>query len=800
MNSREIINIDQFSLDIKGKKRRRLLRILVPILCVLVMVGAILGIAAYSYTHNRRDALALSDKLVKALDRQIATQVATYLAPMSDMVNIAASLLKDGGAGHDPQKLTESLGIEIIKTFPQIVAFSIGDPDGNFLMTKKMVDGAVDTKIIERKTGQRDVRWVRRNRAGDTIAVEASVDDAYDPRVRPWYRGALTSGGIYLTEVYIFFTDQKPGITASMAIRDHDNRVIGIISLDLLLEELSVFLKSLQIGDSGRALIIDSRGYLIAFPEMERMIKHADNQLLPVKVEALGDEILTRAYNRFRIEGHGIRSLALNGRRYISMASALPLSAENAWSIMIVVPETEFIGFVRQNLRAVLFMSLGIVLLTAALAGLLAWQGMRADRNAQLVLENRRQFEAQGEAFSEVANEAALFDPTNPDAIGRLTEIVAQAIDVRRTSVWRLDKGGAGLACEDAYDRESKGHTQGIVLKRRDLVDLFDALARGDEIALGRSEQDPRTAEFHRVYLHPLGCSALMLLPVRVDGTTAGALMLADAPVGRRWSSQELTFARAITGMLAVRFGVRKEMMIDECKPYPGEPHPEMAAAAPIEGGPTGGSTHDIGPSGKMNRFYDRLTDRGLTRDRIGAEVFSDVAVFVLRFTDTLTLAGRLENAPDEGAMDHLIRHTEELAYSHGIDYLKIMSGEMIGAAGFGGEAAAHAATMADMALAVQEKCRHVFADLDTSMDFRIGLDMGPVIGSILGEQQNFYNLWGDAVRTALLMAETGVPGGIHVTESVYRPLRSSYIFKLRGAYYLEEAGEIQTYLLTGRL
>jgi class 3 adenylate cyclase len=69
-----------------------------------------------------------------------------------------------------------------------------------------------------------------------------------------------------------------------------------------------------------------------------------------------------------------------------------------------------------------------------------------------------------------------------------------------------------------------------------------------------------------------------------------------------------------------------------------------------------------------------------------------------------------------------------------------------------------------------------------------------------VGEKRDYYNLWGDAVRTATIMAEAGVLGGIHVSESTYQRLRSGYVFKKRGAFYLEETGEIQTYLLTGRL
>jgi hypothetical protein len=50
------------------------------------------------------------------------------------------------------------------------------------------------------------------------------------------------------------------------------------------------------------------------------------------------------------------------------------------------------------------------------------------------------------------------------------------------------------------------------------------------------------------------------------------------------------------------------------------------------------------------------------------------------------------------------------------------------------------------------------------------------------------------------MMAESGVNGGIHVSESFYRRLQPDFLYKVRGNYYLPKIGEIKTYLLTGRL
>ena len=52
---------------------------------------------------------------------------------------------------------------------------------------------------------------------GGIRAVESDPGDAYDPRTRPWYEGAASAGALFWTDVYVFWSDKQPGITAAGA-------------------------------------------------------------------------------------------------------------------------------------------------------------------------------------------------------------------------------------------------------------------------------------------------------------------------------------------------------------------------------------------------------------------------------------------------------------------------------------------------------------------------------------------------------------------------------------------------------
>jgi adenylate cyclase len=817
LQAKELVDIN---LDTKTRRRRlkrRLLRVVIPVGCVLFMIVTILSISAYGYYVNRRDVLVLSDDLLEALDRRIATQVHDYLVPASEMVKLAAGIVQDPSFGIDKDSEIEALAIQILRTYPQLTAFSIAGTRGDFLMPKKMPDGAIHTKNIEHSEAGRRVSWTRRDQQGKIVKVEESLDDSYDPRVRPWYIGAVKNKGLYWTDVYIFFSDQSPGVTASMPVYDQDEKLLGVLGVDIKLAEVSAFLAGLTIGRHGQALIIDKQGHLVAYPEIDRMLKEVAGKLQPVMLNELGDPVLDRAFSRFQIEGPGNRDLMVDNRRYLNTVSSLKSTVGRDWSVMIIVPEDDFVGFVGKNFRTILMMTSVIVILASLLAGLLVFQGLRADRNAKLVLDRKQELEAQSRAFSELASKAAMFDPADTESLGELTKIVSTAVTVRRTSAWHFVDDGKQLLCDDCYDRESSGHTQGTLLERDDYLQLFDALQQGEEIVISDAADDPMLSELYRVYLHPLGCRSLLAVPVTLDGQTAGTIWFEHEGKARVWGSEDISFARAIAGMLALRLAA-------EQKPETSLPVQEAGSDTTIDSvsvkkasaksAPAGRSESSANlkpatsqPTGKASStmirsdfLADIMVDRGYDRHKLRTDVFTDTTVFVLRFTDPLSLARDLGEGQTTTVVDQLICHLEDMVISNGIDYWKIMSDQIVCATGLGDDSNAHTHTIADFALGIQHQCIGLFADLDERMEFRIGIDRGAVVGSTLGRHHKSYNIWGDAVTVALTMADTALAGSIHVSEAAYLRLRTSYLLRVRGSYYLKDVGEISTYLLTGKI
>ena len=382
---------------------------------------------------------------------------------------------------------------------------------------------------------------------------------------------------------------------------------------------------------------------------------------------------------------------------------------------------------------------------------------------------------------------------------------------VGRASVWGYYPDEKILKCEDSYDCRTSGHTRGTVLNLEDYPRLLADLIKGEDIIVADSADDPRTSELHRIYLGPLGCTSLLAIPVMPGGRLAGAAWFEHQETIRAWKSEDISFARAIAGMLALRLaatgvpdGAADQIKSGETAVNLNDRASVISTVDKTDSNESSGSQkageHQKGNVPKIT-FAERLLKQGLSQNNIKADVYDNIPVLVLRFTDPFALAEYFSGEDKQTtAVDQLICHFEDLFDARRLDYWKIISDQIICATGMEDYSNHPVDAIADLALAFQDTCSHLFADLDKPMEFKIGIDTGGVIGSPVGRRQKSYNIWGEAVSTASMMADHGISGGIQVSETTYRRLRQNYLFKVRGRFYLQNIGEISTYLLTGRI
>ena len=72
----------------------------------------------------------------------------------------------------------------------------------------------------------------------------------------------------------------------------------------------------------------------------------------------------------------------------------------------------------------------------------------------------------------------------------------------------------------------------------------------------------------------------------------------------------------------------------------------------------------------------------------------------------------------------------------------------------------------------------------------------GFLIAYQIGTKKFIYDIWGDAVNTAARLESHGVPGRIHVSDTVFERLQGRFAFEERGLTELKGRGPMNTYFL----
>ena len=106
---------------------------------------------------------------------------------------------------------------------------------------------------------------------------------------------------------------------------------------------------------------------------------------------------------------------------------------------------------------------------------------------------------------------------------------------------------------------------------------------------------------------------------------------------------------------------------------------------------------------------------------------------------------------------------------------------------------------MAEVAIALRERCAALFDDLDGPSAFGLGLAAGLMLGGLLGEAPGLFNIWGEALEGARAAAESAPNGTVQTTEAAYLLLRQRFLFRPRGLFHRPGIGDSRSYVLGGR-
>ncbi len=342
------------------------LRIVTAILGLLILT--VVSIISYNYDQDRKMALELSDDLMNHINKAVIEKTGHYFLSAATLTEICARLTAIGALSSSNKNQIELFALGVLKSYPQVSMLFLGDERGNYIRAWRLADGTMETRNIETEAYPPTNTFSYWNAELKVMRTDKSSKIDYDPRVRPWYRGAKETHATFWTDLYILARNRKPAITLAHPLEDHQGHLVGIWGVDLELEEMSTFLKSLKIGKNGMAFIINEKHEIVAFPETLSIAYGKDGMLRPMRVEELRVAPITAAFGEYLRDRKGKLAITIGGKRYLASFTELSPPFPRGWMLGMVVPEDDFIGGAKQIIQEMLLICLGILLIAILLA------------------------------------------------------------------------------------------------------------------------------------------------------------------------------------------------------------------------------------------------------------------------------------------------------------------------------------------------------------------------------------------------------------------------------------------------
>jgi class 3 adenylate cyclase len=198
------------------------------------------------------------------------------------------------------------------------------------------------------------------------------------------------------------------------------------------------------------------------------------------------------------------------------------------------------------------------------------------------------------------------------------------------------------------------------------------------------------------------------------------------------------------------------------------------------------------------NIFPKRIVERLKDGEVMIADRYLQTTLLFSDLVGFTSLTRIMSPAELVSLLDHLITGFDQLSEKLHIEKIKTIGDAYMVVSGLPTENPHHARDICNMALAMQDFLHEFNQREGLSLQIRIGINSGAVIGGVIGPKKFTFDLWGDTVNLASRLESTGIPSMIHVSQSTYELTRDLFRYEPRPPVEIKGYGMTETYFLMG--
>jgi signal transduction histidine kinase/DNA-binding NarL/FixJ family response regulator len=340
----------------------------------VLQIFAAVGITGWlSLSNGQKGVNNVARQLRSEVTNRIQDRLQLYLAKPQEVNQINASLMASKQI--DPQNMiaTRRLLWETIRKLPDISYYGFGYAQGQYVGAEQVSGKLPNLAIVQ--PGTTNFLTYEANEQGQEIRL-ISDGIKFLTTERPWYKKAVKVGKATWSPIYLWAAPRPDiAIAAVQPVYNPQGSLVGVLTIDLSLLDISKFLKTLKIGKNGKTFIIERSGNIVASSTDELPIKlvsksserrNTKESQVP-QIKETTDYIQQEFGNLTAIQETKQLEFFLGQRKQFIQVTPFRDKYNLDWLIVVIVPEADFMEEINANTYTTILLCLSALVLAIAL-------------------------------------------------------------------------------------------------------------------------------------------------------------------------------------------------------------------------------------------------------------------------------------------------------------------------------------------------------------------------------------------------------------------------------------------------